>query len=175
MSFFDRHIRRHLRRPTIAEAIASTAIIVVLIALLIPGDPQWTGSGTIRLPVRLFVFDAANRIPVADAHVTIFRAPPLVDLKSFDESRDRYDPTGFDPAAGSTTAADGTVTIDFEFRTGISHKRPTSHAHLESAWVYVRAERYAGVVIPVRHDSEPTARFHEQKEILVPVGLVPMQ
>jgi hypothetical protein len=39
----------------------------------------------------------------------------------------------------------------------------------------VEAEGYGSVVIPVRYESQPIATLRTQKEIVVPVGLIPME
>lgn len=70
---------------------------------------------------------------------------------------------------------DGTAVVHYRFSTGANYKRPEPHAHLLFAWVVVAAHRYGTVVVPVRHDSMPTAKLREQKELFVPIGLVPAE
>jgi len=41
-------------------------------------------------------------------------------------------------------------------------------------WVHVQADGYGGIVVPVRHKSQPTAKLREMKELLVPVALMPI-
>lgn len=175
MSVFDRYIRRHLQWPTLVEWLVVIAIVAVMVAMLLSGE-QWASSGSIRFPVRVLVFDAAHGTPIANARIGIFRARPLYDSKSLEEERDRYDPKNrIRNTDYGTTDADGTVVIEHEFTTGANHLRPATHAHLGRAWVHVLAEGYGGVVVPVRHDSQPTATLREQKELVVPVGLMPRE
>ncbi|MEJ7594233.1 MAG: hypothetical protein WKF77_22070 [Planctomycetaceae bacterium] len=165
----------HLRKPTLIELLLLIAIIAVVVALILPVT-KWAASGSIRFPVRVLVFDAVRGRPIANAHVGIFRAAPLDDLKSLEESPDEYDPTNRvrDDDSG-TTSADGAVVINYEFRTGANYERPTMYAHLTRAWVSVKAEGYGSIVVPVRYESQPTATLRTQKEILVSVGLIPME
>jgi hypothetical protein len=160
-----------IRKLTLIELLVVIAIVAVIVALVLP-PVKWAASGSIRFPVRVLVFDAVRGIPIENAHVGIFRAPPLLDLKFLAGEPDTYDPKKFvrDDDVG-TTDASGSVVIDYEFRTGANHERPTSHAHLRWAWVHVQADGYGGVVVPVRHESLPTKTLREQKELLVPVGL----
>jgi hypothetical protein len=165
-------IRRHCRRPTLVEALVLIAIVAILVALIVPGT-HWAASGSIRLPVRVVVFDAARGEPISDAHVAIFYAPPLLDLKSLETERDLYDSkTRVRDGNSSTTDANGTAVIEYEFRTGANHERPEMHAHVRWAWVHVHAGGYGGVVVPVRNESLPTKTLRDQKELLVPVGLM---
>lgn len=164
-----------LRKPTLVELLLVIAIIGVLVALLLPAT-QWASSGSIRFPVRVLVFDAIHGKPIANAHVGIFWAAPFSDLKSLKEETDKYDPkTHVRDEDRGTTAADGDVVINYEFRTGANHERPTPHAHLRWAWVHVDAEGYGNIVVPVRYESQPIATLRTQKEIVVSVGLIPME
>jgi hypothetical protein len=175
MSAFGQYLRRHLRRPTLVESLTLIAIVVVLIALVLP-PVKWASTGDIQFPVRVFVFDAASGTPISDARVGIFRAPPLLGTQALAEDRDRYHPEKYVriPESGpSTTDATGTVVVIHEFRTWGNYERPIMHAHLPWAWVHVQAAGYGGVVIPVRHESLPTAKLREQQEIFVPIGLMP--
>lgn len=173
---FDGQNRWRLRWPTTAEWLLLIAIAAILIALIIP-SVEWAADGSMRFPVRVLVFDATSGMPIANAGVTVFRAPPLADWNPLEKNRDRYNPRNLDrmPASASgTTGADGAVVMDTGFETGASHKRPTSHAKVSWIWVYVHAEGYGAVVVPARHDSQPVAQLKEQKELLVPIGLVPL-
>lgn len=165
----------YLQKLTLIELLVLIAIVAVLGALLF-APAKWASSGNIRFPVRVIIFDAVHGKPIADAHVGIFRAAPIRDRKLLEEQPDEYSPAHRlrDEDTG-TTGADGAVVINYEFRTGANHDRPTSHAHLSWAWVYVRAEGYGNVVTPVRYESEPTAILRAQKELLVTVGLIPTE
>lgn len=68
---------------------------------------------------------------------------------------------------------DGTAVVDVEFRTSASHERPASYVHLRWEWVQVRAEGYGGVVVPVRHESQPTTTVRKQNELVMTIGLLP--
>ncbi|MGQ0634281.1 MAG: hypothetical protein ACT4QC_06710 [Planctomycetaceae bacterium] len=123
--------------------------------------------------MRVVVFDAARSKPISNAHVAIFHAPPLLDLTSLETERDLYDPNSHVRDGDSaTTDANGMAVIEYEFRTGANHERPTMYAKVGRAWVHVQAAGYGGVVVPVRHESLPTKTLHEMKELLVPVGLM---
>jgi hypothetical protein len=162
-----------MRRPTLIELLVVISVVAVLVALVIPGV-KWAASGSMRVPVRVLVFDATHGPPIANASVAIFWAPPLYDLKSLDESPDSYDSTHRVRGGGSgVTDSEGAVVINYEFRTGANHERPTMHVHVAWAWVHVKAEGFGGVVVPVRHNSLPTKTLREQKELVVPVGLTP--
>ncbi len=175
MFAFVRNVRSYFRRPTIIESLLVIAIILLLTAALLPGL-KWASSGEIRFPVRVLVFDAIRGMPIANADVKFFRAPPLTDSKSLEAYRDRFDPkTRNSSGDRSVTDADGAVVIDFKFTTGANHERPTPHAHVRYAWVHVQAEGFGGVVVPVRQDSMSTASLREQKELLVTVGLIPVK
>jgi hypothetical protein len=166
--------KRYLRRPTIIQSLLVTAIVAVAIALIVPGV-QWAASGDIRFPVRVLVFDAVHGKPIADAHVAIFRALPLLSSKSLEEDGALYDPRKLDQISRvdrGATGADGTVIINIEFHTGANHERPTMYAHLRGTWVHVQAEGFGEVVVPIRHESLPTATLRKLKELVVPVGLV---
>jgi hypothetical protein len=98
----------------------------------------------------------------------------------FEDFRGRYNLANLDEFAvregfgTGATEADGTVVIEFDFRTGASHTQPESRAHLSFYWVYVRANGFGGVFVPVRHNPLPTAVL-KQKELFVPIGLTPVK
>ena len=165
----------HLRKPTPIELLVLIAIIAVVVALILPAT-KWAASGNIRFPVRVLVFDAVGGRPIANAHVGIFRAAPLYDLKSLEERPDDYSPRNRvrDDDSGATSA-DGAVVINYEFTTGANYERPTMSAHLRWAWVNVKAEGSGNIVVPVRYESQPTATLRTQREILVSVGLIPIE
>lgn len=166
MSQIHRHLTNSFKRPTLTEFLVVITITLILIALILP-SVKWASSGSIQLPVRIVVFDAARARPIVGAKVAILWAPPLVGERTIEEYRDRFPDDLFEDLG-----AEGTVVVDHEFRTGGSHRRP-AHAHLRWYWVMVVAEGYNGVVIPVRHESQPTAFLRDQKELLVTIGLMP--
>ncbi len=164
-----------LRKPTLVELLVLIAGIGVVVALLLP-VPQWASSGSIRFPVRVLVFDAVHGKPIANARVGIFGAAPLTDFKSLEEGNDEYDPkVRVRDENRGTTDADGAVVIDYEFTTGANYQRPTPNAHLRRAWVHVEAEGYGGIVVPVRYESQPVATLRTRKDLVVSVGLIPVE
>jgi hypothetical protein len=168
-------MRRFLRKLTVVEWLVVIAIAVVLVVLLIPGA-KWASSGDIQFPVRVFVFDASHGTPIENARVGIFYGLYPQDSKFVEENRDWYAPKDrIRDSDYGTTSAGGTVVITYKFMTGANYVRPATHAHLHGTWVHVQAEGYGGVVVPVRHDSLATATLREQKELLVPVGLMPLE
>lgn len=165
----------HIRRPTLIEILLAIAIVAVLVALIVPAT-KWASSGSLRFPVRVIVFDARQSTPIANADVAIFRAPPLPHPNALAENRGRFDPEESalrsDIRRGST-GADGAAVVEYEFRTGATHERPTPYAPLRWVWVAVRAEGYGAVVVPVRHEPQPVETLRDQGEFVVPVGLFP--
>ncbi|HEY4262280.1 MAG TPA: hypothetical protein VGM98_19120 [Schlesneria sp.] len=167
-------IKRRLAEISSLEWIVIVAIIAVLIALLFP-QPQWASSGSIRLPVRVHVFDSVHGTPISGANMMVIRGPWAGDPKAPEELRERFasDPISDLPQKYfATTDENGIAVIEYEFFTGASHRRPVSHAHLDYNWVRVEAERYGDAVIPVRQESVPTALLRKQGEVLVEVGLI---
>ncbi len=168
--------RSRLRCPSLIEALVIIIFTAFFVALIVPGT-QWASSGSIRYPVRVFVFDVEQRLPIGGANVAIFRASPTVSPESLadpDQGLRQYraDNSGpFHYVARGTTGAEGTCVIEYEFRTGANHQRPTRHAHTNYAWIEVKAEEYGTVVVPVRHASMPTKVLREQAELFVPIGL----
>jgi hypothetical protein len=81
----------------------------------------------------------------------------------------------FGETEAAITASDGCAVLNNRFRTSTSSRRPTPHMHLGWAWVEVRAEGYGGAVVPVRHESRPTADVLQEPELLVPIGLLPVR
>lgn len=166
--------RWSLRRLKRVEWLLVGAITVMLVVLIIP-SVEWASSGSLRVPVRVFVFDAAHAVPISNARVTIFRGPlpsTQMDIKSIGDRvpdelsgrlpRDRVVFTG----------SDGMAVVHHEFRTGASHRRPESHAHTQSVWIVVVTRQHGTVVVPIRHDSMPTSKLREQQELFVPIGLM---
>lgn len=166
-------IKRQLAAITNLEWIVIAGIIAVLIALLAP-QTQWASSGSIRLPVRVFVFDTGDSLPVAGANAMVIGGPSAANPDALAELHDRVvsEPMANLPKQYyATTDANGVAVIEHEFSTGASHKRPVSHAHLNFTWVRVEAPGYSSVVVPVWHESQPTALLRKQGEIPVQVGL----
>lgn len=165
-----------LRCPTLIEALVLVVFAVILVALFVPGT-QWASSGTIRFPVRVFVFDVEQQLPISGANVAIFRALPTVSPESLsdpDQGLRQYRADNAGPlhyVARGTTNADGACVIEYEFRTGASHHRPARHAHTNWSWVEIKAEGFSTVVVPVRHVSMPTKVMREQTDLYVPIGL----
>ena len=168
---FDK-LKRGLRRPTLIGWLAIAAIVTVTIALFLPAQ-QWVADGSLKVPVRVIVFDAIDGIPIVGARVVIFHAPPWMGWDSMKESRDRYNPTKrYRSSETGETDDEGTAVIHYEFRTSSSNSNPTPKAHLRWAWVHVDADGYGEVVVPVRHESAPTKDLKTQGEIAVPIGLI---
>ncbi len=166
------HIGRSIRRLTLVEWLAIILIVTVFVALLLPAA-QWASSGDIEVPVRVLVFDAASATPIAGARVGIQRAPPWFDEEFLTQYRESLDLYGdIRDADQEVTSNSGIAVIDYRFRTGASHQRPTPHAHTNWVWVAVQAEGYGGAVIPVRHESLPTPKLREQDELRIPIGLL---
>lgn len=164
-----------IRRPTLIEFLVIVAIITVLAALLIP-PVQWASSGDIDVPVRVFVFDADLAIPIEGAVVGIIRCQPWSSDEFLKDYRDRVPTDVFDAIDESvkgTTSPEGIAVISYRFRTGASHTNPVTWAHTSWYWVAVKAEGYGGAFIPVRHESTPNKKLREDKELRVPVGLMP--
>lgn len=177
MKQFVSSIRRSLRKQTLLEWVVIVAILAVLVALLTP-ETKWASSGDLRLPVKVFVFDANQYKPIPDAKVTVFRAFPVGDQASLVRWQDQFKigPISELPHQfWTTTDAQGIAVIDYEFRTGASHKRPVTHAHVNFTWVRVEADGFGGAAIPVRHDSQPSSALKQKGEVLVQVGLIPMK
>lgn len=152
----------------------SGLIIVVAIILLLPG--KWVADGSIEMPVRVRVFDAAEARPIPSAEVAIVRAPPPQPDFAINEFRDRFSREYLNHLQRKTpqvTGVDGTVVIRHKFNTSASHQNPESRAHLAWAWVMVAADGYGTVVVPVRYESAPTKVLREQGEVFVAVGLMP--
>jgi len=169
------HWNLRLRRPSLVKSLVLVTIIAILVALLLPGA-KWAADGSIEIPVRVRVFDAAEARPIQGAEVAIFRAPAPLPTFAIDEYRDRFSREYLEQVAAHdrhVTSNDGSVVIVHEFRTGASHKNPEFRAHLSWAWVMVVAQGYGTVVVPVRYESAPTNDIQKQGELFVAVGLMP--
>ncbi|MGZ0172923.1 MAG: hypothetical protein ACKVHE_25595 [Planctomycetales bacterium] len=160
-----------LRRLTWVEWLVVVVVIGIVVALIIPGV-KWASSGSIRFPVRVFVFDAALARPIPEARIAILHGPLPHSGFDIDDIRQRVPSDLFEYLPSDSlglTGNDGTVIVHHEFSTGASHKRPNPHAHLQFAWVVVVAQGYGTVVVTVRHDS--MSKLREHKELYLPIGL----
>lgn len=173
----DNSVLVRRRALTRLEWLVIAAIVALLIALLLP-PVQWASSGDIDFPVRVLVFDAESSRPIAGAHVALLRVPSWYEeqsdfLKDFDERfTSEFYFSDENPDRG-VTDMNGQAVITYKFRTGASHQRPTPHAHTSWVWAAVRAEGYGGAVVQVRQESLPTPQLREQKELRVPISLLP--
>lgn len=148
-------------------------IAVVLAALLVP-DAEWASSGTLRMPVRVVVFDAETAAPIAGATVALVRAPPPTAEFELTEYRDRFSWTWLAVDRGeilTRTLTDGCVTIPTAFTTGASHRNPESRAHTRWQWVLVAADGYGRVAIPLRYESMKSNELRREGTLTTAVGL----
>lgn len=166
--------RHRLRQLTSAEWSVIGGFGIVLLAILF-SSPQWVADGSTYHPVRVIAFDADSARPIPSVRVSLFRAPPISTIGTLEAAREYFDSQRLKthPAtAQGTTGVDGTVVVNAEIRTSSSDKNPTSRAHLSCLWVRVEADGYSGVVLPVRHESQPVSNLRERGEIVVPVGMI---
>ena len=72
----------------------ATVILVILAALSVrlSQQPTWVSDGTLTIPVRVFVFDATNRRPIANAECVVFHASPILDASSLNGDHPVFDP-----------------------------------------------------------------------------------
>lgn len=162
------------RRAKLVVSLIVVTLFAIAVIIVLPNLP-WSTSGEIHVPVRIFVFDATRRLPIAAAKVAVFRSPPVLGPNSLAADDRDYRPNPAAPIADtvrSTTGADGMAVIEFDFKTSANNRRPQAQAHTRWVWLEIYAEGYGTVVIPVRHDSTPIAELRKQGELLVPVGLV---
>ena len=57
-------------------------LILSVLAALLSEKPKWVSDGTITIPVKIFVFDAASCRPIANAECAVFHASPILDANS---------------------------------------------------------------------------------------------
>lgn len=148
-------------------------IALALAALLVP-SPQWAASGTMRVPVRVVVFDAETGAPIAGALVAIVRAPPVTREFAPTESTELFSAWWLAFDRGQIlmrTLADGAVTIPTEFTTGFSDKNPEPRAHTRWQWVLVQADGYGRVAAPLRHESMTTESVRREGTLTTAVGM----
>ncbi|REJ94740.1 MAG: hypothetical protein DWQ34_08380 [Planctomycetota bacterium] len=169
-----RLIRNHLIPKTWIEWLVVVVIAAILVALLLP-EPKWAASGSIEVPVRVYVFDAETIEPVEGAHVALIRGPIPGDRLGFVEYQDHFD-SGWRAMKegwfGETTQADGFATVECEIPTGSSHKNPESCAHASLFWILVSSDDHVRVAVPLRYQSIPTKSLREEGVLPVFVGVV---
>jgi hypothetical protein len=166
-----------LRSPhprSLIEVLTAIAITAAGVAYFV-GPTKWASSGEIKVPVRVFVFDARQARPISNARVGLFhKVVNARELKP--DVRDLAVSFGELPNVDlGTTGADGIVTIPHGFRTGANYERPAPYAHLWMEWVLVDAPGYGRVATPVRYQSIPTKSLREQGELAVTIGLTPVE
>ncbi len=162
-----------LMRPLLIGLLIVIALMAILVVIVFPMIP-WASSGSIRFPVRVFVFDATLRTPISEADVAVFNSPPVLGANSLSSEGRIYRADRFElstDSVRSVTGTDGMAVLDFEFRTSANNTRPAPEVHTRWAWVEVHADGYGTVVIPVRHDSMKADDLQKFGELLVPVGL----
>jgi hypothetical protein len=168
------NVLSRLRRVTFLEWLIVAATVGIVTALLLPAT-KWASSGSVNVPVRVVVFDAARSRPIGHARVLLFRAPPYgVVAEPENDGKDTnpfhpYGPAGdrFGLVEG-VTGTDGVAVIQYTIGTGTNHNRPVTRAHVDWMWVEVQAEGYGGVIVPVRHVSVPAADIRKSGELVVP-------
>ena len=164
--------------PTRVEMLVVIAIVVVLLAILIP-EAQWVADGTRDFPVRIFVFDAERGEPVPDAEVAVIsrgvfkvysveRAPQAA--KELVPLQDHLDLV---PASQrGHTDEQGIASLIVEVRTSASNRNPQPRAFPGHNWVVVSAPGFRGVVFPLGQESVLTSELRERGGFLVPIGIV---
>ncbi|MCA8991267.1 MAG: hypothetical protein KDA88_04775 [Planctomycetaceae bacterium] len=149
-----------------------TAIVVVLVALLIP-QAKWASDGEITVLVVVTVFDAATANPIQGARVAVLRG---TDAELSDENRDWLDRISYDVETldenGVTTDIRGKAEVETVFRTSASNVHPGGRAHTDFYWVLVSADGYGGVVVPVRYQSIESHVLREKGNLPVSIGLI---
>jgi hypothetical protein len=164
---------RQRRFPTLVEWLIIVVIIVILMVLLVP-QSQWASSGDIVIPVRILVFDIESVSPIAKAKVALFRGTPWLDDSFLDDFRERrpleYVDGNLNPDLELTDDT-GQAVVNFKFRTGASHNRPTSHAHTRWVWAIVQIDGYGATAVQLRQESLPTSQLRQEKKLRVAVGM----
>lgn len=165
------------KKINVAKATLIVVVLAVLYALLSP-KPTWVSDGTIRIPVRVFVFNATNRRPISNAECAVFHASPILDASSLANDHPVFDNVPmkeWPQSCRGTTDETGSVAIEYTFRTSASNKHPNSRAHLMNEWVRVEADGFGGVAVPVGYDEGPASEMRKDGEFVVAIGLFPIK
>ncbi|MBA4030518.1 MAG: hypothetical protein C0478_06460 [Planctomyces sp.] len=163
------------------------AIAALLLAILLLQPVRWASSGDIELPVRVLIFDATTGKSIEGARVWILRAPAVFedqvpeDLIGWIKELE-LPPQGEQPASVNQhpfivqgiTASEGVATLRHKFTTGASDRSPEGWVHLHRAWVVVKSPKHGGVVLPIRFAPERRPAVKQAGEVLVTVGLFPI-
>ena len=159
-------VRTRFRSLTLIEWLAIAAVLALLAALLVP-ETQWASSGSLKLPVRVVVKEATSGRPIPDAAVGLIRRFDDTATSAPDDlfplTRDVH---------RAVTGPDGVALIEYEFRTGASHRSPVPKSHLRREWAVVLSPGYEAVAVPVGHDAVPTKDLRDQKVLTIPVSLM---
>lgn len=162
-------------------SLAEVTVIVVVLAVLyviLSQKPQWVSEGTIRIPVRIFVFDPTSRRPIPNAECAVFHASPILDASSMTKDHPVFDNvsmTEWPQSCRGTTDDTGSTTIEYTFRTAKSDRHPNSRAHLMNEWVRVEADGFGSVAVPVGYDEGPASEMRKDGEFVVSIGLFPIK
>lgn len=170
LRFQGQSLLERQRRPTLIGVLSVIAVIAVAAAYFTPRT-KWASSGEIQVPVRVFVFNAAQARPIPNARVGL-QHEAVIEREL--DTGDRVLSASLDELPNvdlGTTGADGVVTISHGFRTEANYKRPDPQAFLGCEWVLVEAPGYGRVAIPVGYDFAPT-RTLKQKGLTVTIGLM---
>lgn len=165
------------KKISVAEVTVIVVILAVLYALFSP-KPTWVSDGTIRIPVRVFVFNATNRRPISNAECAVFHASPILDASSLTKDHPVFNNVPmkeWPQSCRGTTDETGSAAIEYTFRTSASNKHPNSRAHLMNEWVRVEADGFGGVAVPVGYDEGPASEMRKDGEFVVSIGLFPMK
>lgn len=169
-------MRRFVSSRRLTQILTAIAVVSVLVAWLIP-PVQWVSDGEIRVPVKVFVFDAVGNRPISNAECLVFRSLPAWDadmVSDFSEQGSLNSPIDSWPEKSrAITDATGICVIEHSFLSTASDRNPKGSAHLMFSWVRVEAIGYGGVVVPVRFESRQTSKLRKEGEILAPIGLMP--
>ncbi len=162
--------------PTLIEILWIIFIVVVLIALLIPGV-EYVADGTRELPVRVFVFDVETGEPIRGVDVGIVRSPGLYAVEdsaeiaqNFTKLRDYFQKLPADQKA--PTDEHGLVTFQHVFSSGSSHKHPNTRVFPAKCWVVVQGEGFHGVVVSLGREDIEYGEVKRGGGFLVPIGIM---
>lgn len=167
-------ILRKLKAMTLIEWLIVIATVAILVALLLP-PVKWASSGTFELVVRLYVFDAVTGKPIVGARAGIREGPAMIDSPGQDEEFHLRLMEKDSEFLAAETDIRGIVSLQHEFRSGASYQHPKASAWLPGAWIFLTAQGYGGVLIPVSDDSREVERIRARNGIFIPMGLVPTQ